>query len=81
MLREGPSKYIYHTAADPEHGPEKELYNLETDPNEFDNVACDPVHAEQLRCMHQRLVDELGESPEVTEQRCRAEYARGYRAG
>jgi len=29
--------------------------------------------------MHQTLVKELGEHPDETEQRCRSDYARGYK--
>ncbi|HUT11064.1 MAG TPA: sulfatase-like hydrolase/transferase, partial [Thermoguttaceae bacterium] len=35
MLRRGPYKYTYHTRMDAAHGPERELYDLSTDPGEF----------------------------------------------
>lgn len=31
MIRKGDWKYVYHTRADKDHGPEIELYNLKTD--------------------------------------------------
>jgi choline-sulfatase len=78
MVRHGPYKYVYHTRMDAEHGPERELYNLDDDPGEFENLAGDPEYRSIIERMHRMLVAELGEEPDVTEQRCRADYARGY---
>ncbi len=78
MVRHGPYKYVYHTRMDETHGPERELYNLDEDPGEFENLADDPAYQPVVTEMHAMLLEELGEDPDVTEQRCRADYERGY---
>lgn len=78
MLRQGQYKYVYHTAPDAVHPAERELYDLHLDPGEFENLASRPEQQERLAAMHAALLRELGEDPEQTEARCRADYARGY---
>jgi len=78
MLRMGRYKYVYHTPADAEHPAERELYDLSEDPGEFTNLAGNPEQSERIAAMHAFLVNELGENPDETEQRCRADYAAGY---
>ena len=78
MLREGQYKYVYHTPPDDKHPAERELYDLKADPGEFKNLAKDPAQRERIEQMHADLVAELGEDPDVTEQRCRADLAKGY---
>lgn len=72
MIRRGDWKFVYHTRADERHGPERELYNLRTDPKELRNLAADPQQDARLRELHAALVAELGEDPEQTEKRFRA---------
>ncbi len=78
MLREGRYKYVYHTRASPEHGPERELYDLESDPHEQRDLSAQPGHAATLDRLHRRLVAEVGEDPDETELRARRELAQGY---
>jgi len=78
MLRSGTYKYVYHTSADAQHPAERELYDLTNDPGEFNNLAGLPEYSGRIADMHTALVGELGEEPDETEQRCRADYASGY---
>jgi len=78
MLRAGKFKYVYHTPPDKDHPADRELYDLEADPGEFTNLAARPEHKARIEQMHAALVKELREDPDETEQRCRAEYAKGY---
>jgi choline-sulfatase len=72
MIRQGDWKYVYHAGADEKHGPERELYDMKTDPKELHNLAGDPRQQQRLSAMHAALVKELGEDPERTEARWRA---------
>jgi len=78
MIRRGNYKYVYHTAADADHPAERELYDLQNDPGEFDNLAAAAEYRQLVEEMHAALVREIGEDPDQSEQRCRADYARGY---
>lgn len=78
MIRSGQYKYVYHTTPDAQHHAERELYDLKADPGEFHNLAGRPEQAALRDKLHAALVKELGEDPEKTEQRCRAETAKGY---
>jgi arylsulfatase A-like enzyme len=78
MFRKGPFKYVYHTPPDVKHPAERELCDLRNDPGEFHNLAADPGQKQRIEQMHAALVKELGEDPDKTELRCRADYAKGY---
>jgi len=78
MLRTGPYKYVYHSRMDAAHGPQRELYDLRSDPKEFTNLAGGKEHAERAALMHNQLVKEIGRDPDETERVCRADCAKGY---
>ena len=78
MIRSGDWKYVYHSAPDAEHKAERELYNLKADAAELHNLAAQPAHSQRMDSLHGALVKELGEHPDETEARCRAENAKGY---
>ena len=78
MLRTGQYKYVYHTPPDEKHTAERELYDLKADPGEFANLAAKPEQQARITELHAALVKELGEDPDATERRCRADYAKGY---
>ncbi|UCF17252.1 MAG: hypothetical protein JSW59_07280, partial [Phycisphaerales bacterium] len=48
------------------------------DPGEFNNLAGQRRHSRRIRDMHEALIKEIGEDPEITERRCRSDCARGY---
>ena len=78
MVRQGPWKYVYHTRFDEVHGPERELYNLEEDAGEFNNLANDPAQADRVAQLHDLLAKELRRDPEDAEAQSRADLAKGY---
>lgn len=78
MIRRGDWKYVYHSAPDAAHPAVRELYNLAADPDELHNLAGERKHSQRIDKMHIGLIKELGEHPDETELRCRAETSRGY---
>jgi choline-sulfatase len=78
MLRQGRYKYVYHAPADAKHPAFRELYDMESDPGEFENLSQEAKHKDLIVAMHQELVKEVGADPDKTELRCRADYAKGY---
>ena len=78
MIREGQLKLIYHTRPAEGYDAQYELYDLDSDPKEFHNLAGEPNYKEHRDRLYKRLVSELGQEPDESEQICRADYARGY---
>ncbi len=78
MLRQGKWKYIYHARIDEKHGPERQLFDLENDPQELHDLAREAAQAGRMEAMHAAMVAQLCEEPEAIEARCRAEQAVGY---
>lgn len=62
---------------DEEHGPERELYNLDDDPGEFHNLADDPGQADRIEQLHALLAQELKRDPEEAEAACQADLEKG----
>lgn len=58
MLRRGQYKLNWY------HQGGLELYDLESDPGEFNNLANDPAQAERIRQMQERMFAILGKTPE-----------------
>ena len=79
IARDHEWKYTYHTVIDKDHGAQRELYNINSDPQEFTNLAGRPEHQARVEAMHKRLMKEVGGDPNETEQRSRVQLARGYR--
>lgn len=73
MYRKGPLKYIYHARLG-QYGGERELYNMQHDPQELNNLAQLPEYQQTLTQMHQAMIDELGESPEQIDVRCQRDW-------
>jgi choline-sulfatase len=78
MYREGRYKYVYHARYDDEHGPEVELYDMQEDPDEFENLADRDAYSEIREHLHQGLLAELGEHPDEIERRALRQAAEGY---
>lgn len=71
MFRRGRWKYVYHARYDDEHGPQRELFDMHTDPKELTNLAADPAQQDRIAEMHAAMIEELGEDPETIEARYR----------
>ena len=78
MIRKGKYKYVYHTPADKSHPAERQLFDVRSDPGEFNNLAGRDEFKDRMDALHEALIKEIGEHPDRTEQRCRAEFSKGY---
>jgi choline-sulfatase len=78
MIRKGMYKYVYHTPADASHPAERQLFDMQSDPGEFNNLAGRDEFKDRVNSLHEALIKEIGEHPDRTEQRCRTEYSKGY---
>lgn len=78
MIRQGRYKYVYHTRMNDQYGPQRQLFDMVADPDEFNNLADDPAQALRVDQLHRALVAELGREPDETEQICRREMLVGY---
>ena len=58
-LTDGRWKYIFHA-----YDGEEQLFDLEQDPGELEDLAGDPAHAAELRNWRSRLIDHLAERGE-----------------
>ena len=78
MARTGKWKYVYHGRPAADMPEERQLFDMQADPQEFHNLAGDPQHADLIAKLHARMVREVGGDIEETEQRARAQLAKGY---
>ncbi len=78
MIRTGKWKYVYHGKPADNMAVERELFDMQSDPQEFNNLANDPQHAGLIASLHTRMVKEVGGDIDVTEQRARKQLAVGY---
>jgi choline-sulfatase len=67
MLREGDFKYVHYVAYP------AQLYDLQRDPEELNDVAGDPAYAETLARLRRRLLEIL--DPEEVDQRAKRRQA------
>jgi len=56
MIRKGRYKYVYHTPADAGHPAERELYDLQSDQGEFNNLAGEEKYKGRIDALHEALV-------------------------
>ncbi len=74
MIRKGKYKYVYHTPADSKHHAQRELYDIEKDPNEFHNLAGQKEYEMIITKLHDELCSQLKENPDNIELRARADF-------
>jgi choline-sulfatase len=80
MYREGRWKYTYHGSPGAGMPIQRQLFDLVVDPHELHNLAAQPDQASRIAAMHKKMIKEAGGDPEETEQRSRAQLAKGYSA-
>ena len=73
MIRHDGWKYVYHARFDDEYGPQYELFNMQEDPQETNNLANDPRCVELRERLHHMMLDEIGDHPDHITQRANAE--------
>ena len=78
MIRTGKWKYVYHGKPAENMTAERQLFDMRADPSEFNNLADDPQNADLILKLHARMTRELGGDVDTTEQRARAQLAKGY---
>lgn len=78
MARTGKWKYTYHGKPAADMPVERQLFDMEKDPEEFHNLASDPQHADLIAKLHKRMMYEVRQDPDETEQRARYQLAKGY---
>ncbi|HWB54990.1 MAG TPA: sulfatase-like hydrolase/transferase [Tepidisphaeraceae bacterium] len=78
MARTANWKYTYFTTIDDQHPSERTLFDVSSDPKEFHNLAADLRHQQLIAEFDKRIIQEIGEAPDKTEQRARRELKNGY---
>ncbi|MFC6646900.1 sulfatase-like hydrolase/transferase [Granulicella cerasi] len=78
MIRTGKWKYVYHGRPAENMATERQLFDMQADPEELSNLAAEPRYAALIAELHTRLEHEVGGSIDETEQRARKQLATGY---
>lgn len=78
MARTGKWKYVYHGQPAADMPAERQLFDMQADPQELRNLAADSQHRDLIENLHARLVKEVGGDVDETEQRARVQLAKGY---
>ena len=78
MVRSGKWKYTYFGRPASDMPAERQLFDMDADPDEFHDLAQDPKHARLIAKLHARMQKEVGGDLDETEVRARTQLAKGY---
>jgi choline-sulfatase len=67
MIRRDKYKYVYFNKISDQYPAEKQLFDLEADPGEFNNLAHDAKYGSLINDLHALMARELGRDPEDIE--------------
>ena len=67
MIRRGKYKYVYFNAINDEYPAARQLFDLEADPGEFDDLSSQNAYSALMDELHCLLVKEIGRYPEDCE--------------
>lgn len=79
MYRSGQYKYVYHSKPVWPYPQERQFFDMKNDPKEFVNLETVPDYQQKIKQMHEALVAEVGEDPDITEDRCFRDISNPYK--